>query len=148
VKEYREKFANPYLAAEEGWIDAIIEPKAMRSQLILAFERIKGRWSSGRRGSTGSFRCSPASLVPTMRAGIDPGLVTKRERPFENWLHWRSEIFFRPCIVSLRCKDKTRAHALRQLSLRPLRCDGMVPGKPLIAPMRSQFPWPLRKSER
>jgi methylmalonyl-CoA decarboxylase subunit alpha len=43
VNEYREKFANPYLAAEEGWIDAIIEPKAMRSSLILAFERIKGK---------------------------------------------------------------------------------------------------------
>ena len=27
VNEYRQKFANPYVAAEEGWIDAIIEPK-------------------------------------------------------------------------------------------------------------------------
>ena len=43
MNEYREKFANPYLAAEEGWIDAIIEPKAMRSYLIQAFERIKGK---------------------------------------------------------------------------------------------------------
>jgi acetyl-CoA carboxylase carboxyltransferase component len=43
VNEYREKFANPYVAAEEGWIDAIIEPKAMRSCLIQAFERLKGK---------------------------------------------------------------------------------------------------------
>ena len=43
VNEYREKFANPYVAAEEGWIDAIIEPKAMRSTLIQAFERLKGK---------------------------------------------------------------------------------------------------------
>lgn len=43
VNEYRQKFANPYLAAEEGWIDAIIEPKTMRSYLIAAFESLKGK---------------------------------------------------------------------------------------------------------
>jgi len=43
VAEYREKFANPYVAAEEGWIDAIIEPKEMRSFLIASFERLKGK---------------------------------------------------------------------------------------------------------
>ena len=43
VNEYRQKFANPYVAAEEGWIDAIIEPKDMRSYLIAAFEQLKGK---------------------------------------------------------------------------------------------------------
>jgi acetyl-CoA carboxylase carboxyltransferase component len=43
VNEYREKFANPYVAAEEGWIDAIIEPKEMRSCLIGLFEQLKGK---------------------------------------------------------------------------------------------------------
>ena len=43
VNEYRQKFANPYVAAEEGWIDAIIEPKVMRSYLIAAFESLKGK---------------------------------------------------------------------------------------------------------
>jgi acetyl-CoA carboxylase carboxyltransferase component len=43
VNEYRQKFANPYVAAEEGWIDAIIEPKAMRAYLIAAFESLKGK---------------------------------------------------------------------------------------------------------
>jgi acetyl-CoA carboxylase carboxyltransferase component len=43
VGEYREKFANPYVAAEEGWIDAIIEPKALRASLITAFERLAGK---------------------------------------------------------------------------------------------------------
>ena len=42
VNEYRQKFANPYVAAEEGWIDAIIEPKVMRSYLIAAFEQSQG----------------------------------------------------------------------------------------------------------
>ena len=43
VNEYRQKFANPYVAAEEGWIDAIIEPKEMRAYLIATFERLKGK---------------------------------------------------------------------------------------------------------
>ena len=43
VDEYRRKFANPYVAAEEGWIDAIIEPKAMRPTLIQAFDRLRGK---------------------------------------------------------------------------------------------------------
>jgi len=43
VSEYRQKFANPYVAAEEGWIDAIIAPKMMRSYLIAAFESLKGK---------------------------------------------------------------------------------------------------------
>ena len=43
VNEYRQKFANPYVAAEEGWIVAIIEPKVMRSYLIKAFDQLKGK---------------------------------------------------------------------------------------------------------
>ncbi len=41
ILEYREKFANPYVAAEEGWIDAIVEPAALRSFLIRAFEQLR-----------------------------------------------------------------------------------------------------------
>ena len=43
VNEYREKFANPYVAAEEGWIDSIIEPKEMRSCLIGLFGQLQGK---------------------------------------------------------------------------------------------------------
>ncbi|MEW6335266.1 MAG: acyl-CoA carboxylase subunit beta [Thermodesulfobacteriota bacterium] len=43
IGEYRQKFANPYVAAEEGWIDAIIEPRSLRSYLITAFGRLKGK---------------------------------------------------------------------------------------------------------
>jgi acetyl-CoA carboxylase carboxyltransferase component len=43
VKEYREKFANPYIAAERGYIDAVIDPKETRPQLIKALEATKGK---------------------------------------------------------------------------------------------------------
>jgi methylmalonyl-CoA decarboxylase subunit alpha len=43
VNEYRERFANPYVAAEAGWIDAIIEPKVLRSHLIGAYDLLGGK---------------------------------------------------------------------------------------------------------
>jgi acetyl-CoA carboxylase carboxyltransferase component len=38
VKEYIEKFANPYVAASKGFIDSVIEPKETRSLLLHAMK--------------------------------------------------------------------------------------------------------------
>ncbi len=38
VEEYKEKFANPYVAAAYGYIDAVIEPAETRSKVIRALE--------------------------------------------------------------------------------------------------------------
>jgi acetyl-CoA carboxylase carboxyltransferase component len=38
VEEYKEKFANPYVAATYGYIDAVIEPAETRNKLIHALE--------------------------------------------------------------------------------------------------------------
>lgn len=38
VAEYREKFANPYIAAERGYIDDVIEPQETRPRLVRALE--------------------------------------------------------------------------------------------------------------
>src|SRR5262249_27316433 len=40
VKEFREKFANPYIAAERGFIDEVIEPKYTRKKLITALRML------------------------------------------------------------------------------------------------------------
>ncbi len=40
VKEYREKFANPYIAAQMGYIDDIIEPQETRPRLIDALQTL------------------------------------------------------------------------------------------------------------
>ena len=37
-REYREKFANPYVAAERGYIDEVIEPRDTRRRLVQALE--------------------------------------------------------------------------------------------------------------
>jgi len=40
IKEYREKFASPYIAAQKGYIDDIIEPAETRPKLISALEML------------------------------------------------------------------------------------------------------------
>jgi propionyl-CoA carboxylase beta chain len=41
VDEFRERFANPYIAAERGWVDAIIEPHDTRPKLIAALQMLE-----------------------------------------------------------------------------------------------------------
>ncbi|MEX0602499.1 MAG: acyl-CoA carboxylase subunit beta [Bacteroidota bacterium] len=43
VREYREKFANPYRAAERGYIDEVIVPMETRPKLIRALEFLKNK---------------------------------------------------------------------------------------------------------
>jgi propionyl-CoA carboxylase beta chain len=41
VQEYRDKFANPYKAAELGYIDEVIKPEDTRPKVIRAFEMLR-----------------------------------------------------------------------------------------------------------
>ncbi|HEX6306445.1 MAG TPA: carboxyl transferase domain-containing protein [Anaerolineales bacterium] len=43
VAEYREKFANPYIAASRGYIDDVIEPRETRPRLINALEMLSNK---------------------------------------------------------------------------------------------------------
>lgn len=43
IFEYEREFANPYEAAERGYIDQIIEPKDTRPLLIKAIHMLKGK---------------------------------------------------------------------------------------------------------
>ncbi len=44
--EYRERFANPYVAAERGFIDDVIEPRQTRPRLINALEMLANKRDS------------------------------------------------------------------------------------------------------
>jgi propionyl-CoA carboxylase beta chain len=41
VAEFREKFANPHVAASRGFIDEIIRPRDTRRKLILALSTLE-----------------------------------------------------------------------------------------------------------
>ncbi|MGB3563239.1 MAG: acyl-CoA carboxylase subunit beta [Thermoanaerobaculia bacterium] len=46
VAEYRRKFSNPYIAAERGFIDAVIEPRQTRPQIIRALRQLGSKRQS------------------------------------------------------------------------------------------------------
>jgi propionyl-CoA carboxylase beta chain len=46
IEEYNEKFANPYIAAELGYLDDIIEPKETRPKVIAALESLENKRQS------------------------------------------------------------------------------------------------------
>jgi propionyl-CoA carboxylase beta chain len=43
IEEFRERFASPYIAAERGYIDAVIRPRETRKKLIDALEMLDGK---------------------------------------------------------------------------------------------------------
>ena len=43
VRDYREKFANPYRCAELGYIEGVIDPQETRSKIIVALEMLKNK---------------------------------------------------------------------------------------------------------
>ncbi|MFN7942478.1 MAG: acyl-CoA carboxylase subunit beta [Thermoanaerobaculia bacterium] len=43
IAEYRAKFSNPYIAAERGFLDAVIEPRKTRAHLIRALRQLAGK---------------------------------------------------------------------------------------------------------
>jgi acetyl-CoA carboxylase carboxyltransferase component len=46
VEDYRRRFANPYVAASEGFIDNVIEPHETRPRLINALEMLQNKQGS------------------------------------------------------------------------------------------------------
>jgi acetyl-CoA carboxylase carboxyltransferase component len=38
IEDYKERFANPYIAAERGYVDDVIEPEETRAWLVRALE--------------------------------------------------------------------------------------------------------------
>ncbi|MCB0085461.1 MAG: methylmalonyl-CoA carboxyltransferase, partial [Caldilineaceae bacterium] len=46
VDEYRQRFANPYVAASAGFVDDIIEPSETRPRLINALEMLQNKRGS------------------------------------------------------------------------------------------------------
>jgi acetyl-CoA carboxylase carboxyltransferase component len=41
IDEFRERFANPYVAADRGFLDAVIQPRETRKKLIQALEMLE-----------------------------------------------------------------------------------------------------------
>ena len=71
--EYEERLLNPYIAAERGFIDAVIDPAETRSQLATALDRARHQASDDATGVP-TTTC-PSETRRTERSpahGIDP----------------------------------------------------------------------------
>jgi propionyl-CoA carboxylase beta chain len=43
IADYREKFANPYIAASKGYLDDVIDPRSTRPKVIKALEMLRNK---------------------------------------------------------------------------------------------------------
>ena len=55
INEYREKFANPYIAAERGYIDSVIKPHETRAELIKGLEMLASKVDSNPKKKHGNI---------------------------------------------------------------------------------------------
>jgi propionyl-CoA carboxylase beta chain len=55
IAEFRERFANPYVAAERGYIDAIITPAETRAKLITALRSLETKRDTNPRKKHGNI---------------------------------------------------------------------------------------------
>jgi propionyl-CoA carboxylase beta chain len=55
IEDFRERFANPYVAAEHGYIDAIIEPSQTRAKLIIALRSLENKRDTNPRKKHGNI---------------------------------------------------------------------------------------------
>ena len=55
IAEFRERFANPYVAAERGYIDAVIEPSQTRAKLITALRSLENKRDSNPKKKHGNI---------------------------------------------------------------------------------------------
>jgi len=55
IEEYRDRFANPYIAAEHGFVDDVIEPSATRLRIIRGLEMLKNKVAKNPRKKHGNI---------------------------------------------------------------------------------------------
>jgi len=55
IAEFRERFANPFVAAERGYIDAIIEPAETREHIITSLRALENKRDSNPRKKHGNI---------------------------------------------------------------------------------------------
>ncbi len=60
VEEYTERYANPYIAAERGYVDDVIDPADTRRVLVRSLEMLPPSARSCRGASTATSRCDRA----------------------------------------------------------------------------------------
>ena len=71
--DYEERFLNPYVAADRGFVDAVIDPADTRREVAAAFEMLATKQRAPRRRtqSTDNITRCTGSRQPRARRGRD-----------------------------------------------------------------------------
>jgi len=55
VQDYKDRFASPYVAAERGYLDDVIDPRETRWQVVRALEMLRNKTDSTPRRKHGNI---------------------------------------------------------------------------------------------
>ena len=113
IADYRERFANPYTAAERGYVDDVIEPRRTRPVLD---RRARDGADEARAAAEAQAREHPAlagAHAPTARPGAEREKVSPYGGARGPFRHVIGEV--RACCVTASCRFSARARrALRE----------------------------------
>ena len=71
TKDYEDRFANPFVAAERGFIDEVIQPRTTRKRIARAFASLRNKKLQTCRGrSTTISRCNGVGLMSVGNSGL------------------------------------------------------------------------------
>jgi hypothetical protein len=87
IEEYTERYANPYNAAERGYIDDVIDPAETRSKLIAGLAMLRSKRESSRSASTATCRSRP--MGDSVHVEQDHPGAPRRPRSPPSWPAWR-----------------------------------------------------------
>ena len=78
IADYKERFANPYSAAERGYVDDVIQPRTTRPYLIRALEMHLAKREPTPNGSTATSPCDGAArdTVPVEHTWDEAGVFS------------------------------------------------------------------------
>ena len=76
IKDYEDKFSNPYCAAERGLIDEVIMPRDTRYKLIQALEMCHNKNQSNPPKKHGNMRCNCSMCVYPRRSDFSGDTFT------------------------------------------------------------------------
>ena len=111
--EYREKFANPYVAAERGYVDDVIEPRETRPRIIAGARDARATSATRtRRRSTATSRCerrrAPVQEGPDRQPRRDRACASSA--PAARWASRRSPSTPTPTATRCTCASPTRPY--------------------------------------
>ena len=81
VEEYTESYANPYVAAERGYVDDVIDPTETRRVLVRSLRLLDSKREELPGASTATSRCEGAAVTLERAAAIEVVAVRPEPEP-------------------------------------------------------------------